>query len=267
MSDPIRWRDNPPDAPARAAKLLAAGVAPRAMFPAERAAVMRAAAHVAGRGSVVAGSGAALWKGALAGFLGSAALLAAAAVVAPMLRSQIAAPRTQTHAPAPHGIEVSRGAVRMTPVIVPAATRLAPPPPVPQAVPRIARVQSHPPAPGSEHVRAALPGVETDAPPSQPLDPLQQEYAILLRAQSHLDADPNATLADLAAHASHFPSGQLASERECIAIEALDRLGRRADATARIRNVIAQFASSPCAQRMRHRLAADDLHSTQESNP
>ena len=45
--------------------------------------------------------------------------------------------------------------------------------------------------------------------------------------------DPQAALDSARQHARRFPNGQLAEEREAIAIEALARLGRQAEARTR----------------------------------
>jgi hypothetical protein len=91
-----------------------------------------------------------------------------------------------------------------------------------------------------------------------PRDPLHEESEILAQALSQLDGDPRAALAMLATHVSRFPGGQLAPERECIWIDALDRIGRSDEATARARSVVARFPESPCAGRVRDRARADE---------
>jgi hypothetical protein len=70
-------------------------------------------------------------------------------------------------------------------------------------------------------------------PPPPRADLLAREAALLEAARAALAADPAHALAEANAHAREFPTGQLATERELVAVEALVRLGNRADARAR----------------------------------
>jgi hypothetical protein len=64
-------------------------------------------------------------------------------------------------------------------------------------------------------------------------DGLAREVALLEKARGALDRDPSSTLAMLDVHAAEFPNGTLSMERELLAVDALRRLGRVADAKAR----------------------------------
>jgi len=71
------------------------------------------------------------------------------------------------------------------------------------------------------------------APPRVDGDSLAREAAMLEHARAVLDQSPAVTLERLEAHRTEFPSGELAMERELLAIDALSRLGRSAEARAR----------------------------------
>ncbi|MFO0661560.1 MAG: hypothetical protein U0165_17265 [Polyangiaceae bacterium] len=73
---------------------------------------------------------------------------------------------------------------------------------------------------------------------------LADEARALERAEELLRKDPSAALEAADAHAKQQPSGELAQEREIVAIEALVRLGRRAEASARVDAFAAKFPSS-----------------------
>jgi hypothetical protein len=96
--------------------------------------------------------------------------------------------------------------------------------------------------------RAALPAAssEPSSPPrelveprTRPLpassaeDPLTAEAGLLEQARRSLASDPALSLALLDEHARRFPRGMLHVEREVLAIDALVRGGRRAEAEAR----------------------------------
>ena len=74
---------------------------------------------------------------------------------------------------------------------------------------------------------------------------------MLERAREKLGSDPAAALAELDAHAAKFPSGQLGSERELLAIDAQKRLGRNAEAKKRGEAFIARNPKSLYAERVR----------------
>jgi hypothetical protein len=64
---------------------------------------------------------------------------------------------------------------------------------------------------------------------------LDAELRLIARAREALARDAAQALAITAEHGSAFPAGRLAEERELIAIAALVRLGRQADAAVRVR--------------------------------
>lgn len=95
---------------------------------------------------------------------------------------------------------------------------------------------------------------ETVAP--VPADPLALEVQWLDAARGLLDHDPASALAQAQAHAMRFPNGALAAERELIAIDALHRLGRQAEAQSRAKAVLLRFPGSLYRERLRSLLQA-----------
>src|SRR5262249_7537253 len=88
------------------------------------------------------------------------------------------------------------------------------------------------------------------APPS-PEDSLAREAALLEQARSALAHDPASAFHFLDEHLAQFPRGQLAGEREFIAVNALLRMKRTDEARARAQALIAKSPSSPYAARLR----------------
>jgi hypothetical protein len=64
-------------------------------------------------------------------------------------------------------------------------------------------------------------------------DPLAREAAMLEEARALLNRDPSTALAIADRHAAVFPAGSLGIERELLAVQALQRLGRFAEARTR----------------------------------
>lgn len=146
--------------------------------------------------------------------LAAALLVAAATFAAPRLMrapERPAAPAVPSSAPAPApapSAEVSADAP-------------APPPPVPSS--------------------SAIRGPTATASPKSPRP---SEDELLARARGRLQASPAAALSSTEDHARLYPRGQLVEEREVIAIDALVRLGRRAEAEARARSFLATHPQS-----------------------
>lgn len=116
------------------------------------------------------------------------------------------------------------------------------------------------PTSASEPVLAPTAATATALAPVEPLiqpapnpvpanSPNVSELMLLERAADVLRANPAAALALADQHATRFASGDLAQEREVIAIEALVRLNRRDDARARASRFFTAFPSS--AHRLR----------------
>jgi len=78
----------------------------------------------------------------------------------------------------------------------------------------------------------------------------RDEFALLARAQAALAPNPGLALALASDHERKFPNGALVQERELVAINALLRLGRRAEASARAARFHRQFPTSVHGRRI-----------------
>jgi hypothetical protein len=116
-----------------------------------------------------------------------------------------------------------------------------------------------PPAPGPEvEATAAIEAIASapDAPvaPAGPTagtpDQQPSEGALLLRARQNLTSDPAAALTLTDEDARRFPTGPLAPEREVLAVEALFRLHRLAEAKARLAAFRGRYPQSPHLARL-----------------
>jgi hypothetical protein len=84
---------------------------------------------------------------------------------------------------------------------------------------------------------------------------LDAESALLRHAREQLESgDAKGALDDTAAMASHFPRGELAQEREVVAIQALLALGQRVAAATRTTAFVRAHPSSPYADSLRQAL-------------
>ncbi|MGK4006153.1 hypothetical protein WMF31_26275 [Sorangium sp. So ce1036] len=256
--DPMRWNQDGGGAPEGARELLRAAARPRPMTPAELA---RTAARVAPL-QASAGAGAALpvWaKGlllvtgiglgglALHGALDGARSAAVPAASPPMLAHL---PLEGLLARGRGGAPPAEPAPAAPPPTEPAPAAPPPAAPAPEAeAPRAAA-----PAPRREAARAARPAAPA-APPGTTAAPsgdeLLREARRLEQARAALADSPEASLSTLDAHRSEFPNGQLAEERELIAIQALMRLGRADEARARAEAFLQRFPSTAYTERVR----------------
>ena len=236
MSDPVRWQQGG-GAPGGLDALLRRAPGPRAMSAAERA---RTAARVAqvpvGLG---AGAGWAAWaKGiAVAAGLGVAGLAGyelahdhPTSIVAPLQRLPLS---------------------RLRPV------RLTPPAHIEEAAPEAPSSPAAPDPPAASIARGqprslghAAPPLDSTAP-APDADELLREAELLEKARADISRDPASSLRSLDQHREGFGDGQLTAERELLAIDALARQGRSAEARARAAAFLARFPSSPYADRVR----------------
>lgn len=76
------------------------------------------------------------------------------------------------------------------------------------------------------------------------------EYRLLRAARDAVERDPARALSLVAQHARSFPKGMLGQEREAIAINALIRLGRMAEARERGSRFVRAYPGSPHAKRI-----------------
>lgn len=99
-------------------------------------------------------------------------------------------------------------------------------------------------------LRAAAPAVEASAPQLR----VESELLLVERAQRALRRDPAVALSLSGEHAALFPSGNLAQEREVIAIEALLRLTQPRAARERAQRFESTYPASAHARRLRELL-------------
>ncbi|MGC4069680.1 MAG: hypothetical protein QM784_34480 [Polyangiaceae bacterium] len=97
----------------------------------------------------------------------------------------------------------------------------------------------------TSRITEPLPGQEDDS------GALSGEARVLEAARASLGSAPDRALSLTEEHARHFPRGQLGAEREFIAIDALIRLGRRAEAWERARPGLEGAPDSLYAKRLR----------------
>jgi hypothetical protein len=141
---------------------------------------------------------------------------------------------------------IRHGAAPFGQVAAPVPTPDAPSesPSVPSAAasePHAPPVAAPPPA-----IRNRPPLGVTEAPRAEPApaDSLAREAAMLEEARAVLNRDPRAALAIADRHAATFPAGSLGIERELLAVQALQRLGRVADARTRGLGLLEQARGS-----------------------
>ena len=108
----------------------------------------------------------------------------------------------------------------------PIVVAVAPPSPVPVITPP-APVTPPPPRPRA----APPPAVIAPAAPAPLVNTADEELELLQAAMSA--ATPNEALTLVEQHVTRFPSSSLAQEREVLAVQALSKLGRSADARTR----------------------------------
>ena len=101
------------------------------------------------------------------------------------------------------------------------------------------------------HVAAPpAPPAAASAVALEPAEEAESEASFLRRTRAALVGDPAGALGMTEEHASRYPHGVLAQERDVIAIEALVRLGRRDEARARAMSFRALYPSSAHASRI-----------------
>ncbi|HKP55456.1 MAG TPA: hypothetical protein VJV78_01975 [Polyangiales bacterium] len=81
----------------------------------------------------------------------------------------------------------------------------------------------------------------------------RSELQLLFEARKALPSQPAAALQLLDEHAARFRNGQLAPEREVLAIEALRKLGRNAEATERLKKFEARYPQSIHLRRLQEK--------------
>ena len=118
---------------------------------------------------------------------------------------------------------------KIQPIVVPERAPSALPPPTPSALP-----PRSPAASSSGRVGASPPAVT----------PRPSELELMHDARALLSNDPSGALSVLNRHARFYPTGVLGQEREVLAIDALLRLGRKAEANARATRFSSTYPAS-----------------------
>jgi hypothetical protein len=124
------------------------------------------------------------------------------------------------------------------------------------AKPESATIKTTPEAPAAPAAAsiaepAAAPSVGPAKLPGKPTPPAQPSEAELLeQARSALKGDPARALQRANEHAARFPRGVLVQEREVLAIQALRKLGRSAEADRRTEAFAKAFPGSAFARKL-----------------
>jgi hypothetical protein len=175
------------------------------------------------------------------------------------------APAAITSSSAPHAgaVRVARPSVAPQSVAPPSAAfaEVDPGPEIKQPPP-MARAEESPPR------RPAAPRAPAPREQPRPLDPSTLEPALQVDAESRLveaartrlRTAPWTTLELVHEHASRFPSGLLAIEREVLAIDALVALGRREEAAVRLRALKAAHPDSAHIASLERRVRTIGAH-------
>jgi hypothetical protein len=242
MTRPTRWRDEGPD---DVRDLLRYAAKTRDLAPADRA---RTRARVARIGGIVAAAaGLSLVQSAALG-----AGLAVATLVAVSIGTTWLSPSPQpVIVVASRPVATSALAAPSAPAVTPSSTVAAA-----SSSPR-----ADPPTPRPSALHAAAPPLVEEpaaSAPTHPPDTLAEEAALIERARLSLGARPADALARTEEHAARFPAGKLSMERELVAIDALGRLGRRAEARSRADSLLARARGGLYEERLRQLL--DALH-------
>jgi hypothetical protein len=128
--------------------------------------------------------------------------------------------------------------------------------PVATAAPSASAIATRSTTPTTPTTRTTTPTANVEpqrapasAAPSE--DSLEREAAILEQARAAMEHDPGEAIAKLDSHASAFPRGELSIERELLAVDALRRLRRFAEARTRAEALLVQARGSIYEERVR----------------
>lgn len=250
-ADPPRLREDPAS-PGGLRELLAHGEPPPRLGAATKAASAAAVATLAG-GSAAAAStatataaGTKLWL-LLGGLAVTGLVGGGVALVAGSLPAREARPtETPTEPASARARSLPLPESTLPESTLPEAEEPAPRPDAPVEAPPAQRERS--PAPSRARQPAAeRPALERPASAGG----LLVEASLLERARSLLATDPGAALAATERHRREHPRAQLVAERELIAIDALQRLRRNAEARRRARRMIERTPDGIYAERAR----------------
>lgn len=229
MNDPLRLRDDP-TAPSPLRADLRRAAAARAPVDVDAGLARLLAATAAGAATAAAAQAAAAPAGSGAG--SGIVLAAAKGAVLGLLAVGVVSVATAVMDAAPPPAP----SAQVAPPTSPRAPLLAPSAPEPTA--SASTTASAAPAPPASVAR-----------PSRRL--LAEEVQHLGELRERLDASPDDVLAEAERGGRAFPGGALGQEREALAIEALVRLGRKAEARARAAEFAARYPRSPLLPKVR----------------
>jgi hypothetical protein len=227
MSDPTRWLDDP-DAPDELKQALRGATRAGGLDRTTRDRVGVRVGRLAAL-PLSAVTWLSLKSAAALGLAGGATVAGTLAVV-------------EHYRPATQHVAVTASPVRSTPS-TPRAVRApaelaAPAVPAPSAEPAPPIAPASPTLnPPAELPRGGPPPLA--APSTSSSGGLAEESALLEQARRALDGSPSRTLALVHEHAMRFRTGQLAAERSLLEVDALYRLGRRAEARALAERLLA----------------------------
>jgi hypothetical protein len=232
MSDPTRWRDDPSRLTAASGVLLRGARRPQ---PPGSRDLDRLGAAVEGIARAPSGAPVSWLR------LGVAAALAFMMVGGGTFVWALHARNAKRMAAA--GVETSE------PARAPRAPMIAALRPQAQVEPEQVPVRSAPAARVRRHVVEARVAAPAPAEAVAPTDSLAREIPLIDAGRSDLATAPSRALAALEAHRREFPRGQLAAEREFLAVQALLQMNRIADANKRAAELAARYPASSYAAR------------------
>jgi len=207
VSAPERWLTSGlAEAPDGARELLEAAQPLKALSPEVHARLLERAQEIAALKPALGLS--ALLASKPAAF-GVTAIVAATAVIGALERGR----STDARVDPPAQVNVER-APAPAPIVAP---------PAPERIVAVEELELAPVLPQRARTAAA---------------PLAAELEIVERARRALAADPEGALRICNEHARRFPTGQLGSTREAIAIQALEKLGRTEQARSRAETLL-----------------------------
>ncbi|AKU93959.1 hypothetical protein AKJ09_00623 [Labilithrix luteola] len=153
-----------------------------------------------------------------------------------------------------HGVETppsSSVVENRVPSVAPSAEPPAPPTTEMPSIPVDALPSSAPVAATvhAETARAAQPASPSPEA-TRVTSTRESEFTLVRHAQDALAVNPGGALSLAQEHARTFPNGELVQEREVIAVEALSKLGRSADAKARATALVTAHPRSPYVARL-----------------
>ena len=154
-----------------------------------------------------------------------------------------AAPAPRALAPAP--VEVAPAPVEVAPAAVAAAAA----PMGPRTRPTVPRTSRRPPVAAPPDRAGELPmappaAVASPSPAAAPPSDRPTEIELLRAARRNIATSPARALDIVGEHQERFPRGALAQEREALAVEALVRVGRRAEARRRAERFLQRHPDS-----------------------